>query len=90
MTSSLHPGKRTNSSSPVDVGNLWRAAPAPVRTKLAIYEIGTELQELAGYRLRSQSPPFELREITCTELPGSMTTTAIAKRHRTNRRQAGP
>jgi hypothetical protein len=29
------------------------------------------------------------REITCTELPGPMSTIAIATRHRTNRKKAG-
>jgi hypothetical protein len=47
------------------------------------------VHELAGYRLRLQSPTFDLREITCTEFPGSIPTTSIATRRRTNRRQAG-
>ena len=42
----------------------------------------------AEVELRLQSPTFDLREITCTELSGSIPTTAIATRHRTNRRQA--
>jgi len=42
----------------------------------------------AKVELRLQSPTFDLREITCTELSGSIPTTAIATRHRTNRRQA--
>lgn len=32
---------------------------------------------------------FDLREITCMDFPGSMPTTSIGKRHRTNRMQAG-
>jgi hypothetical protein len=54
-----------------------------------IYNIETELQELAGCRNWLLSPTFDLREITCMEFPGSIPTTAIATRHRPNRKQAG-
>src|SRR6266566_3167253 len=67
-----------------------RPAPSPRLLKLTtIYQIETELQELAGCPLRLQSPTFDLREITCMEFPGSIPTTAIATRHRPNRKQAG-
>src|SRR6266704_5199659 len=66
------------------------ARPAPSRRLLmltTIYKIETELQQLAGCRLRL--PTFDLREITCMEFPGPISTTAIATRHRPNRKQAG-